>query len=83
LDFAFGINMAGPAPRRYARKEKADPCDRPQKGEKEYITKGQVRHIRNQRPASAHLLKKMNASTSNVSGMNQRMKNMSTVLGRV
>jgi hypothetical protein len=38
LDFAFGINMAGPAPRRYARKEKADPCDRPQKGEKEYIT---------------------------------------------
>jgi hypothetical protein len=58
LDFAFGINMAGPAPRRYARKEKADPCDRPQKGEKEYITKGQVRHIRNQRPASAHLLKK-------------------------
>jgi hypothetical protein len=39
LDFAFGINMAGPAPRCYARKEKADPCDRPQKGEKEYITK--------------------------------------------
>jgi hypothetical protein len=25
LDFTFGINMAGPAPRRYARKEKADP----------------------------------------------------------
>jgi hypothetical protein len=58
LDFAFGINMAGPAPRRYARKEKADPCDRSQKGEKEYITKEQVRHVRNQRPASAHLLKK-------------------------
>jgi hypothetical protein len=58
LDFAFGINMAGPAPRRYARKEKADPYDRPQKGEKEYITKEQVRHVRNQRPASAHLLKK-------------------------
>jgi hypothetical protein len=58
LDFAFGINMAGPAPRRYARKEKADPCDRLQKGEKEYITKEQVRHVRNQRPASAHLLKK-------------------------
>jgi hypothetical protein len=58
LDFAFGINMAGPTPRRYARKEKADPCDRPQKGEKEYITEEQVRHVRNQRPASAHLLKK-------------------------
>jgi hypothetical protein len=58
LDFAFGINMAGPAPRRYARREKADPCDWPQKGEKEYITEVQVRHVRNQRLASAHLLKK-------------------------
>jgi hypothetical protein len=28
-DFTFGINKAGPAPRRYARKEKADPCNRP------------------------------------------------------
>jgi hypothetical protein len=58
LDFAFGINMAGPAPCRYARKEEADPCDRPQKGEKEYITEEQVRHVRYQRPASFHLLKK-------------------------
>jgi hypothetical protein len=58
LDFAFGINMAGPAPRRYARNEEADPCDQPQKGEKEYITEEQVRHIRNQQPVSAHLLKK-------------------------
>jgi hypothetical protein len=38
LDFEFGINMVGLAPCRYMRKEKADPCDRPQKGEKEYIT---------------------------------------------
>jgi hypothetical protein len=58
LDFAFGINMAGPTPHHYARKEKADPCDRPQKGEKEYITEEQVRHVRNQQPTSAHLLKK-------------------------
>jgi hypothetical protein len=50
--------MAGPTPHRYARKDKTDPCDRPQKGEKEYITEEQVRHVRNQRPASAHLLKK-------------------------
>jgi hypothetical protein len=50
--------MAGPAPRRYARKEKADPYDQPQKGEKEYIIEEQVRHVRKQRPASAHLLKK-------------------------
>jgi hypothetical protein len=50
--------MAGPAPCRYARNEEAGPCDQPQKGEKEYITKEQVRHVRNQRPASSHLLKK-------------------------
>jgi hypothetical protein len=58
LDFAFGINTAGPAPRRYTRNEEADPCDRPQKGEKGYITEEQVRHVRNQRPASSDLLKK-------------------------
>jgi hypothetical protein len=34
LDFAFGINMAGPAPCHYERKEKADPCYRPLKGER-------------------------------------------------
>jgi hypothetical protein len=50
--------MAGPAPRRHARNEEADPCDRPQKGEKGYIMKEQVRHVRNQRPASSNLLKK-------------------------
>jgi hypothetical protein len=50
--------MARPAPRHYERKEKADPFDRPHKGEKEYITEEQVRHIRKQRPASTHLLKK-------------------------
>jgi hypothetical protein len=35
-----------------------DPYDQPQKGEKGYITEEQVRHIRNQRPASSDLLKK-------------------------
>jgi hypothetical protein len=58
LDFAFGINMAGPALRRYTRNEEADLYDQPQKGEKGYITEEQVRHIRNQRPASSKLLKK-------------------------
>jgi hypothetical protein len=58
LDFIFGINMAGPVPRRYARNEEAHPCDRPQKGEKGYITEEQVRHVRNQWPASSDLLKK-------------------------
>jgi hypothetical protein len=58
LDFALGINMTGLAPRRRTKNEEADPCDRPQKGEKGYITKEQIRHVRNQQPASSDLLKK-------------------------
>jgi hypothetical protein len=57
LDFTFDINMAGP-PRHRDEKEGASPCDRPQKGEREYITEEQVRHMRYQWPLSAHLLKK-------------------------
>jgi hypothetical protein len=56
LDFSFDVNMAG-APR--CREEKgASPRDRPRKGENKYITEEQVRHVRYQRPLSAHLLKK-------------------------
>jgi hypothetical protein len=58
LDFAVGINMAGLAPRRWTKNEEADPCDQPQKGEKGYIIEEQVRHVKNQRPASSDLLKK-------------------------
>jgi hypothetical protein len=58
LDFALGINMAGLAPCRRTKNEEADPCDRPQKGEKGYITEEQIRRVRNQGPASSDLLKK-------------------------
>jgi hypothetical protein len=58
LNFAFGINMAGPARCHDEKKKRADPCDRPHMGEKDHITEKQVRYIRNQRPASAHLLRK-------------------------
>jgi hypothetical protein len=58
LDFALGINMVGLAPCRQTKNEEADPCDRPQKGEKRYITEEQIRHVRNQRPASSDLLEK-------------------------
>jgi hypothetical protein len=58
LDFALGINMAGLASRRHARSVEARPCDRPQKGEKGYITEEQIRHVRNQRQGSSDLLKK-------------------------
>jgi hypothetical protein len=50
--------MAGLAQHRRTRNDEADPCDRPQKGEKVYVTEEQVRHVRNQRPASSNLLKK-------------------------
>jgi hypothetical protein len=58
LDFALGINMVGLAPHRRTRNEEADPCDRPQKGEKGYIMEEQIRNVRNQWPASSDLLKK-------------------------
>jgi hypothetical protein len=58
FDFAFGINMAGLASRRQTKNKEADPSNRPQKEEKGYVTKEQVRHVRNQRPTSSDLLKK-------------------------
>jgi hypothetical protein len=57
LDFSFDVNMAGSLRRRDEEKG-ASPCDRPQKGEKKYITEEQVRHVWYQWPLSAHLLKK-------------------------
>jgi hypothetical protein len=58
LDFTLGINMAGHTSRQQARKQEADSRDRPQKEERDYITEEQVRHVRNQRPVSSHLLRK-------------------------
>jgi hypothetical protein len=58
LDFTFDINMAGHTSCQYARKQEADSRDRPQKEERDYITEEQVRHVRNQRPVSSHLLRK-------------------------
>jgi hypothetical protein len=57
MDFTFDINMVGPL-QRHDEKEGASPRDRPWKGEREYITEEQVRHVWYQRPLSAHLLKK-------------------------
>jgi hypothetical protein len=49
--------MAGP-PRHRDEKEGDSPRDRLQKGESEYITEEQVRHVRYQWPLFTHLLKK-------------------------
>jgi hypothetical protein len=56
LDFTFDINMAGPLWRH--DEEGVSPRDQPRKGLREYITEEWVRHVRYQRPLSAHLLKK-------------------------
>ncbi|PUZ75648.1 hypothetical protein GQ55_1G206300 [Panicum hallii var. hallii] len=58
LDFSLGINMAGHISRSHVRRQEADSLDRPQKEERDYITEEQVRHVRNQRPVSSHLLRK-------------------------
>ena len=57
-NFTFDINMAGPARHRDEKKDTADSSRRPQADERQYVTEEQVRHIRYQRPASKHLLKK-------------------------
>jgi hypothetical protein len=49
LDFSFDVNMTGPL-RRCDDEKGANPRDQPQKGEKKYITKEQVRHMQYQWP---------------------------------
>jgi hypothetical protein len=58
LDFTLDINMAGHTSCQHARKQEADSRDRPQKEGRDYITEEQVRHVKNQRPISSHLLRK-------------------------
>jgi hypothetical protein len=50
--------MAGHISRSHLRGQKANSRNRPQKEERDYITEEQVRHVRNQRPVSSHLLRK-------------------------
>jgi hypothetical protein len=70
--------MAGHTSRQYARKQEADSRDRPQKEERDYITEEHVRHVRNQRPVSSHLL---SISINSVSNMRLKKKNTSDALG--
>ncbi|PVH47741.1 hypothetical protein PAHAL_4G137000 [Panicum hallii] len=58
LDFMLSINMARHTSRQHTRRQEADSRDRPQKEERDYITEEQVRHVRNQRSVSSHLLRK-------------------------
>jgi hypothetical protein len=67
LDCTLGINMAGHISRQHTVRQEADSHDRPQKEERDYITKEQVMHVRNQRPVSSHLLRKILVSVSTAS----------------
>jgi hypothetical protein len=55
---SFDINMVGSTRHQNTQKDKANLGDRPQKDEKEYITKEQVKHMRYRRPTSEHPLRK-------------------------
>src|SRR6185436_16373560 len=60
-NLAFQINMAGPIRRCDEQRREAASGKRPQdedKPEKQHVTEEQVRHIRNQLPASNRLLEK-------------------------
>ena len=60
-NFAFQINMMGPVRRRDEQRKEADSGKRSQdedESEQQHITEEQVRHIRNQLPASNRLLEK-------------------------
>ena len=60
-NFSFQINMAGPVRRRDEQRREAVSSKRPQdqnKPGRQHITEEQVRHIRNQLPASDRLLEK-------------------------
>jgi hypothetical protein len=81
LNFTFDINMAGPLRRR--DEEGASPRNRPQKCERDYITEEQVRHLRINGLSLCIYSRNMNTSIGNAASMNQKTKNMNTVLGRV
>ena len=60
-NFAFQINMAGPMRRRVEQRKEAASGKQPQvedEPEQQHGTEKQVRHVRNQLPASNRLLKK-------------------------
>ena len=60
-DFSFQINMAGPVRRSDEQRREAISGKRPQdedEPEQRHVTEEQVRHIRNQLPASNRLLEK-------------------------
>ena len=76
--------MAGPVRRRDEQRREAVSSKRTQdqnKPGRQHITKEQVRHIRNQLPASDRLLENMSFSTSCVADINRKKRSTSTAQG--
>ena len=80
-NLAFQINMAGPMRRRDEQRREAASGKRPQdedEPEQQHVTEEQVRHIRNQLPASNRSWKNTSISTSCTADMNRKRRSMST-----
>ena len=83
-NLAFQINMAGPMHHRDEQRREATSGKWPQdedEPEQQHVTEEQVRHIRNQLPASNRLLKNTSTSTSCAADMNRKRRSMSTAQG--
>ena len=80
-NLAFQINMAGPMRRRDEQRREAASGKRPQDEhelERQHVTEEQVRHIRNQLPASNRLLENTSISTSCAADTNRKRMSTST-----
>ena len=76
--------MAGPVRRRDKQRREAVSGKRSQDQNepgRQHITEEQVRHIRNQLPASDRLLENMSISTSYVANINRKKRSTSTAQG--
>ena len=83
-NWAFQINMAGPMHRRVEQRKEAASGKWPQdedEPEQQHVTEEQVRHIRNQLPASNRLLEKYEYQYKRVAGMNRKRRSTSTARG--
>ena len=83
-DLAFQINMVGPMRRRDKQRREAASGKRPQdehESEQQHVTEEQVRHIRNQLPASNRLLEKYQYQYKVRRRYESKRRSMSTAQG--
>jgi hypothetical protein len=81
LDFSFDVNMAG-APRHCKEEKGASPCDQPEKVKRSTSPKNRSDTCGISGLSPRIYSRNINISIGSVASMNQKMKNMNTVLGR-